>query len=271
MVEPGQEQASQAPIGDRLKIAREAKGLSLEVVARQTRIPIRHLQHIEQEEWDALPAITYTVGFVRSYANAIGLDGPTIGAELREQLGVTSRGGPATAYYEPADPARVPPRSIAIVGLILAVLLIGGYLTWRYYALGGGQEAASVEAPQAAAPPPPAARPAQRVAATGPVVLAATDDVWVRIYEAGGKTLFMGTMKTGDRYPVPADAVAPQITTGRPNALQVTVGSATIPPLGEPERLIKDVSLKAADLAARAQPGAAPTAPPVAPAGRSGP
>src|SRR4051812_42105459 len=98
MAEPGQEQISGSPIGDRLRIAREAKGLSLDEIARQTRIPIRHLQHIEQEEWDALPAIPYTVGFARSYANAIGLDGPAIGAELREQLGGSPRaGGPAAA------------------------------------------------------------------------------------------------------------------------------------------------------------------------------
>ena len=99
MLEQGQEQVSQPPIGDRLRLAREEKGLSLDEVARQTRIPIRHLQHIEQEEWDALPAITYTIGFVRSYANAVGLDGPEIGTELREKLGGTPRGGPTTASY----------------------------------------------------------------------------------------------------------------------------------------------------------------------------
>ena len=64
-------------------------------------------------------------------------------------------------------------------------------------------------------------------------------------------------MQAGERFQIPADAQAPQIVTGRPNALQVTVGSTVIPPLGPPERRIKDVSLKAADLVARLQPGAA--------------
>ena len=256
MLEQGQEQVSQPPIGDRLRLAREEKGLSLDEVARQTRIPIRHLQHIEQEEWDALPAITYTIGFVRSYANAVGLDGPAIGAELREHLGGTPRGGPTTAYYEPADPARVPPRSLAIVAAILAVLLIAGYLTWRSYALGDGQpaEVATTQPPpQRAEPPRPAAQPAS---ASGPVVLAATDAVWLRVHD-GSRTLYLGTMQAGERFQIPADAQAPQIVTGRPNALQVTVGSTVIPPLGPPERRIKDVSLKAADLVARLQPGAA--------------
>src|SRR3569833_1032560 len=105
MAEMDQDQMLGTPIGDRLRIAREAKGLSLDDVARQTRIPIRHLEHIEREEWDSLPAITYSVGFVRSYATAVGLDGPAMGAELREQLGATRIPGAVTAYYEPADPA----------------------------------------------------------------------------------------------------------------------------------------------------------------------
>ena len=42
----------------RLVRARESVGLSLADIASQTRIPIRHLQNIEQEEWDALPAPT---------------------------------------------------------------------------------------------------------------------------------------------------------------------------------------------------------------------
>jgi cytoskeletal protein RodZ len=263
MLEQGQEQIPDAPVGERLRRAREEKGLSLDEVARQTRIPIRHLQHIEQEEWDALPAITYTVGFVRSYANAVGLDGPAIGAELRQQLGGTPRGGPATAYYEPADPARVPPRSLAIVAAILAVLLIAGYLTWRHYALGGSQPAEVVAPPPSAPSKRPAAAAPAAAPSTGPVVLAATDAVWVKIYD-GARTLYMGTMKAGERFEVPADAQAPQIITGRPNVLQVTVGATAVPPLGPPERRIKDVSLRAADLAARARAGGAPATPPPA-------
>ena len=74
-------------VGERLRVAREAKKLSLDDVARQTRIPVRHLEHIEREEWDALPAITYSVGFARSYANVVDLDGAQIGAEVRQLLG----------------------------------------------------------------------------------------------------------------------------------------------------------------------------------------
>lgn len=263
-----QDQLFGSSIGERLRVAREEKGLSLEDVARQTRIPVRHLQHIERGEWDSLPATTYSVGFARSYANTVGLDGPAIGAELREQLGGTRSGQTvATAYYEPADPARVPPRSIAIVAGILAALLIVGYLVWRNSAVDdpatdesqivaadpAAPAASSRPAPQAASTPPPS---------TGAVVLTAAEDVWLRVYEAGGRTLYEGTLKAGDRYQIPADAQAPQIRTGRANMLRVTVGQTQIPPLGPPERTIADVSLRPADLIARLQ-GASPAPPPV--------
>ena len=61
--------------------------MSLDDVASRTRIPIRHLQNIESEEWDALPAVTYAIGFARNYANAVGLDGAAIAGELRERIG----------------------------------------------------------------------------------------------------------------------------------------------------------------------------------------
>jgi transcriptional regulator with XRE-family HTH domain len=269
MAETDLDQAGDGTIGERLRTAREAKGLSLEDVARQTRIPIRHLEHIERSEWDALPAATYSVGFARSYAITVGLDGAQIGAELRQELGV-SRGssGPATAFYEPADPARVPPRSIAIVAVILAALLVAGYLFWRSNAVGDAPEEPQIaDAPAGQPGTAPAQPPAAPPAATGPVVLTAIEDVWLRIYErGGGPALFQGILKAGQTYQVPPGAQAPLIRTGRPQALRVTVGSAVIPPLGEPERTIADVSLLPADLAARAGGGApAPAAAPGTP------
>jgi transcriptional regulator with XRE-family HTH domain len=263
--------AGAGTVGERLRVAREKKGLSLDDVARQTRIPIRHLEHIERGEWDAMPAATYSVGFARSYANAVGLDGALIGAEVRQDLGLAR--APAAgqaAFYEPADPARVPPRWIAVVAIVIVVILVGGYLLWRSAALGDGTPAdiAATENPAPAAPPRTAAAPAPAAAPTagGPVVLTASEDVWLRIDEPGqAKALFQGILKSGQRYEVPATATAPHLRTGRANVLQVTVGGRPVPPLGPPERTVSNVSLKGADILARGQ-AAAPNGPSPAPA-----
>src|SRR6185436_20738985 len=124
------EQAQDVTLGERLKRARETKGMSLDDVAGRTRIPIRHLQNIEREDWDALPAATYAVGFTRNYANAVGLDGAALARELRDRIGGPSHRAAAPEYYAQADPARVPPKSLIFVVTFIA-LLVGAYLLWR--------------------------------------------------------------------------------------------------------------------------------------------
>ncbi len=74
-------------VGERLRAAREEKGLSLEDVAAQTRIPRRHLESLEKADWEKLPAPTYTTGFAKSYASAVGLDRTEIGEQLRTEMG----------------------------------------------------------------------------------------------------------------------------------------------------------------------------------------
>ena len=78
-------------VGERLRAAREEKGLSLEDVAAQTRIPQRHLESLETADWDKLPAPTYTTGFAKSYASAVGLDRTEIGEQLRAESAAPAR------------------------------------------------------------------------------------------------------------------------------------------------------------------------------------
>ena len=259
MAELDQEIAPDVPIGERLREAREAKGLSLDEVASRTRIPVRHLQHIENGEWDALPAVTYSVGFVRSYANAIGLDGPALGAELRQQLGGARRSGPAAEYYEAADPARVPPRWLAIVAASIAVLLIVGYLVFRS-GIDDGTETASPPRAPVAAPSPQAAPPQPQAAAGQPVTLTALAPVWLRISAPGGRVVVERTLAAGETLRVPADVERPMLRVGAPEALRVTVGQTVIPQLGPAGRPVGNVSLRAEDLAARS--AGAPPPPP---------
>jgi transcriptional regulator with XRE-family HTH domain len=256
-------------VGERLRLARQARGMSLEDVAAKTRVPTRHLQHIEAGNWDALPAVTYSIGFARAYANAVGLEGSRIAAELRAQLGSDQNYSSAPAYYEATDPARVPPRSLAILMAVAAVLLAIAFVVWRSGAVDDSdidqqQVAGTQSAPAPVTSPAPVAAPAGQplagppaAAGAGPVVLTAITDVWLRVYEAdGGPRLFENTLKAGERFEVPSTARRPQILTGRPDAVRVTVGTTQIPPLGTPDRTISDVSLAPADLLARSAPAA---------------
>src|SRR5215212_2053583 len=93
-------------VGERLRAAREAAGLSLEDIATSTRIPTRHLESLEASDFSRLPAPTYSVGFAKNYAAAVGLDRAEIGDQLRAQMGGTRPTSTMTDVFEPADPAR---------------------------------------------------------------------------------------------------------------------------------------------------------------------
>jgi len=60
--------------GRTLKQIRERMGIELEAVSAETRVSLRTLQSIEEEAIDKLPALVYLKGFLRSYAQSLGLD-----------------------------------------------------------------------------------------------------------------------------------------------------------------------------------------------------
>jgi cytoskeleton protein RodZ len=251
-------------VGEQLRAARTAKGLTLNEVAAQTRVPMRHLEAIEQSDFGALPGSTYSVGFTKAYARVVGLDAAKLSDELRLELAQGGHSGfvPASPAFEPTDPSRVPPRWLAWTAATLAVLGLIGYFYWRSATLSVDADAPVVAAKPAAqsngAPPP-----ATTAITGGAVVLTANDAVWVKIYDADNKRLFESEMKAGDSFTVPADAKNPMIVTGRPQALTVTVGGKAVAALGAAETTIKDVGVSSAALLARkpADETAAPAAP----------
>ncbi|QQV76602.1 helix-turn-helix domain-containing protein [Sphingomonas aliaeris] len=254
--------------GERLREAREAQGLSLAEVAARTRVPVRHLEAIETDSFATMPSVTYAVGFAKAYARAVGLNEVEIAREVRGQDKIGVR---RTEYeqYEIDEPSRTPSLGLAVVaGIVVAALLIAVGL-WYGTNLFNGESSPPAAAIDNAeimpAPTPSSAAPATTAAVptSGQVVLTATDEVWMRVYDAANKTLFLGTLKPGEKFDVPSDANGPMINVGRPDKLQVTLNGSVLPPLGTGRVAIKDVPIGAAALGARANgaPAAAATAP----------
>lgn len=241
-----------APVGQRLRLAREEKGLSLEDVAAQTRIPQRHLASIETADWDHLPAATYTIGFAKSYAGAVGLDRMEIGNQLREEMGGQRFANTSADVFEAADPARTMPKWL-VLGAIAAVIVLVAVMSWLNNRSLEQPETANSPPSAVPATPPPApqataASAAPPATSRGPVVLSATAPVWLQVREKGGSTLFSGVLQPGQTYAVPSTAAAPVLKTGKPEALQVKVGNDIAPAVGPPATTVNNVSLLAADL-----------------------
>jgi cytoskeleton protein RodZ len=255
-------------VGERLRAAREERDLKLEDIAAQTRIPQRHLESIESAEWEKLPAATYTIGFAKSYASAVGLDRTDIGDQLREEMGGQRFASSQSEVIEAADPARTMPKWL-VISAIIAVILIVVLMSWLNRRSLEQPGDAVANTPAALASPTQKGEPApQKVAgqstlAAGeaPVVLTANAPAWIQVTDQG-KSLFQGELQPGQSFTVPATATAPMLKAGKPEALKVTVGAAVAPPVGAPGKVASKVSLKGADLmggGAHAGPPSGPT------------
>ena len=238
--------------GARLRRAREQAGLSLSDIASRTKIAERHLVLIEEGNYAAMASRAYAIGFARNYARAIGLDEKEIAASVRDDfddIAPTTDRRPPPAF-EPGDPARVPGARLAWIAALLALAaIVATGLIWRgFYAPGATLPDLAEPKTQA---PAAAAGPAQAVPA-GPVVFTATlPSVWVRFYDADGKQLLEKVLAQGESYTVPPDAKNPMLWTGRPDALQVTIGGQEVPRISTLEENVKDVPVSAAALLAR--------------------
>ncbi len=265
--------APAAGIGDQLRAAREARGLTLEQVAAETRIPQRHLVKIEAGDFAALPARTYAIGFSRNYAKMVGLDDNDVADLVRAELD-TQDAGPRhrPASFEPGDPARVPSRALGWLSVLAVVLVLAGLFAAYRTFFSPAAELPSLLDQERAERAAEAAEQQQRAgtarpqapATGGAVVFTALDEAWVRFYTPTG-TIAEMLMQRGDTYTLPADAEQAMLRTGRPDALRITVGGRPVPKLAEEERVMSDVPVTAAALLARARPAATATRPAASP------
>jgi cytoskeleton protein RodZ len=128
--DPGDQGAdrSGSRVGALLRTAREATGRNLQSVSQQLRIRSVYLRAIEEGDFGALPGTTYAVGFVRSYADFLGLDGPDIVRRFREEVEELGR---RTHLVFPATPAegKIPGGAIVLMAILIAGIVYG---TWFY-------------------------------------------------------------------------------------------------------------------------------------------
>lgn len=252
-----------AHVGERLASARVARSLTLNDIASRTRIPMRHLEAMEAGKFETLPGRTYAIGFGKAYARAVELPEEEIAQQIREALGGASHVPTReVTQFDLDEPSKVPSAKLALLAAVTgAVILLAGFGIWRSYLFPAAnveelaQAADAASASDATPPKRKAGGTAPSVPAVDPkaeVVFTATEDnIWIKFYDGEGKQLMQKQMALGEQYTVPADAVNPQVWTGRPDAFEITVGGRTVAPLGTSEVAVKDVPVTAAALMAR--------------------
>jgi cytoskeleton protein RodZ len=160
--------------GADLRAARERLGWPIEDLSAWLRIRLPHLEALEDGRIDLLPGATYAVGFLRTYAGALGLDPDEVARRFKAEAGEVNR------RTELVFPAPMPQRGMPAGAMILlgVVLAIGAYAGW-YRLSGEGRLPPETVPPvphrlatlaEQAVPPP---LPSAPKAATAPVAVAA--------------------------------------------------------------------------------------------------
>ena len=126
------DEATGLPIGEVLKRARTRRKVDIHTVEEQTKIRTKYLRALENEEWDVLPGRAYAKGFLRTYAQFLGLDGDALVDEYRRT--VESAAGHADPPM--ASPSRC---SSAAGDRARSRGATGPCRLWAVGALGGGR------------------------------------------------------------------------------------------------------------------------------------
>lgn len=145
--QPGQEgipaaAEPQIQIGAELRAARERAGLSVIDVAQRLKFAARQIEALEADNFAALPGLTFVRGFLRSYAKLLGLDADRLVSAL--ERAAARDAGPSTVQLQSLTATTAKPFPMRqantgsawpwVVGMIVAVVGIGGFILYQWQA-----------------------------------------------------------------------------------------------------------------------------------------
>lgn len=250
------------PVGEILRRARIHYGQSLPDIERALRIRASQIDAIEVGDVDRLPGRVYAIGFVRSYAEYLGLNGDKMVHLFKNQYG-RKTAAPALDFPVGASESKIPPLWMVAASLAAALCIAG--LWWimqtgdrvkvsevpevaevmshigsqagdvaygPYIPEGLNEQVEAAMAPEPAPPPPPEG-----------IMLTISENSWVEIKDQSGKALVSQVLKAGDQYTVPHDRPGLTISLGNAGGIELEVNGEVLRPLGEKGQVVRDLPL----------------------------
>ena len=272
-------------VGAELKAARLKRGEELEIISAKLKIRRDILEALEESKYDKHPAKVYAVGFVRSYAQYLGLDAEVMVKRYKAEIAGREQDRAPSLNF----PASTHEQGFQGGGLLVMALALGGlvYGAWVYTQpeavaeqppiVVTEAEAERIAAAQEAALPGPLGVPAdpvlfaQQLAAPeqvsrtfgepdgqARVILRATEESYVRVRdmwdENGPKVVFEHNLQKGDVYRVP-NRRGLSLRTGNAGALVIEIDGQALGTLGKPGDTADSVSLDLKRLKSRFSSG----------------
>jgi helix-turn-helix protein/uncharacterized protein DUF4115 len=227
-------------IGGSLREARLKRGLTPADVQKAIRIRDRYLQALEEERWEVLPGDAYVKGFLRTYADYLGLDGNLYVDEYNNRFAQREEPQFVPERFAGSGPrlrGGGPLRPMVVVGVLIAI--VAAVAAWQ---LSGSSGTDKQGAPPVSTqttttthttPKKPKKKHKHHVSVALPtraVLVASRGDcwLWIRAGSASGPTLYEATLTQGKRLPVDLKNGPVWIDMGDPPSLDVRLGGRLV-------------------------------------------
>ena len=223
-------------IGTSLREARERKGLDVHQCEIAVKVRAKYLRALEDEQFDVLPGQTYVRGFLRAYADFLGLDGQIYVDEYTSRFFVDDDAGPRRVrrvHQQRRQPHLRMERNVVLmtlvgIGVVTALIIAA----WRFGGGGSNQSIPNLAQTQAVGTVKHA-KQANRVKQAHLVVHAVRGSslLAVRVGSATGRPLYQGTLERGQTQAFSArrlwlDVGSPENLLLRLNGRPISVGGA---------------------------------------------
>lgn len=197
--------------------ARTQAGIDLHDAAETLRIRYHYLKAIEEGRFGDLPGPSYALGFVRTYAEFLDLDGKEIVRRFKEEgQGLSRR--QALVFPEPLQEGRFPGGRVLVTAVVLAGAIYGGWYYWQHRHANRAEKVSPVPANLAAlvqSKPQPIPGPVAAVPATTPSGMPNTTPPAAQTSSPSGGAAANGDTASGAGSPSKptGDAASPAATT----------------------------------------------------------
>jgi len=215
-------------IGSSLREARIRQGIDFPALEQGTKIRAKYLRALEDERFELLPAHTYIKGFLRSYADFLGLDGELYVDEYNSRfVGGEDETTPMRARRVPAARRRKRERREAGAVLVaLAAIAVVTALVIAAWKVGGPEDSTVPGLDRTTGATTTAAKKQSPTGTARITIWANRGDTSLQVYRTAltGKVLYTGTLEQGQTQRFTGARIAVRI--GRPENVRVAVNGS---------------------------------------------
>jgi hypothetical protein len=190
-------------IGNSLREARLRQQLQFSVLEERTKIRPKYLRALEDEQFEVLPALTYVKGFLKAYADALGLDGQLYVDEFNSRFVAGEEEAPFRPQRNSSTRAarRVETSAVLVALAAMVIVTVLFFVAWKSAPTPKPKAIVRPPQPKASVVPTHVRKPVTHAPAPKVVLVltASTGASWLDIRQgsASGARLFVGTLEQG--------------------------------------------------------------------------